>query len=77
MEDAVVLAAKVSAHGDDLARAFREYEDERVLRTTRVQLTSRFVGEYVYHPRGPSAEVRNQMLKTLSGESMAWLYGGI
>lgn len=77
VEDAVVLAAKVSAHGDDLARAFREYEDERVLRTARVQLTSRFVGEYVYHPRGPSAEVRNQMLKTLSGESMAWLYGGI
>ncbi len=77
VEDAVVLAARVRGCGGDLPRAFREYEQERVVRTARVQLTSRFVGEYVYHPRGPAAEVRNQLLQTLSSESMAWLYGGI
>jgi salicylate hydroxylase len=62
---------------DDFARAFVAYQEDRYLRTARVQLTSRFVGDYVYHPRGPAAEVRNQMLQNLTREDMAWLYDGI
>ncbi|MFL5440365.1 MAG: 3-hydroxybenzoate 6-monooxygenase [Myxococcales bacterium] len=77
IEDSVVLADKLKARGGDFARAALEYQEERYLRTARVQLTSRFVGDYVYHPRGPAAEVRNDMLRKLSPESMAWLYDGI
>ena len=77
IEDAVVLARKIEAMRDDFARAFIAYQEERYLRTARVQLTSRFVGDYVYHPRGPAAEVRNQMLQNLTREDMAWLYDGI
>jgi hypothetical protein len=42
-----------------------------------VQLTSRFVGDYVYHVSGAAAELRNQMLANLPRESMAWLYDGV
>ena len=77
IEDAVVLARKVEATPHDFPRAFLAYQEERYLRTARVQLTSRFVGDYVYHPRGPAAEVRNQMLKNLTREDMAWLYDGV
>lgn len=77
IEDAVVLARKVKAAHGDFAGAFLAYQEERYLRTARVQLTSRFIGDYVYHPRGPAAEVRNQMLKNLTREDMAWLYDGI
>jgi len=77
IEDAVVLARKIEIVQDDFARAFVAYQEDRYLRTARVQLTSRFVGDYVYHPRGPAAEVRNQMLQNLTREDMAWLYDGI
>lgn len=77
IEDAVVLARKIQAMPGEFARAFVAYQEERYLRTARVQLTSRFVGDYVYHPRGPAAEVRNQMLKNLTREDMAWLYDGV
>jgi salicylate hydroxylase len=77
IEDSVVLAEKLKATGGDFARAALEYQEERYLRTARLQLTSRFAGDYVYHPHGPAAEVRNQMLRKLSPESMAWLYDGI
>jgi salicylate hydroxylase len=77
IEDGVVLAQKLKDAGGDFARAALAYQQERYLRTARVQLTSRFVGDYVYHPRGAAAEVRNDMLRRLSPESMAWLYDGI
>jgi len=77
LEDAVVLAREVQAHDGDFERAFVAYQEKRYLRTARVQLTSRFIGDYVYHARGPAAEVRNQMLRGLTRESMAWLYDGV
>jgi salicylate hydroxylase len=77
IEDAVVLARSLQAGGGDVARAFVSYQQQRVLRTARVQLTSRFVGDYVYHVRGAAAELRNQMLANLPRESMAWLYDGV
>lgn len=77
IEDAVVLTRCLAAQGDDVAQAFIAYQQERVLRTARVQLTSRFVGDYVYHARGVTAELRNRMLARLSPDSMAWLYEGV
>lgn len=80
IEDAVVLAEEVSASEADFARAFRQYQDRRCLRTGRVQLTARLYGEF-YHAAGASREIRNQYLRERSGEQtregMAWLYDGI
>jgi 2-polyprenyl-6-methoxyphenol hydroxylase-like FAD-dependent oxidoreductase len=78
-EDAVCLAEKVAARPKDPAAAFLAYQQERYLRTARVQIMARVYGEF-YHARGPTAELRDQMLagrtKEQSYDSVAWLYGG-
>ena len=45
IEDGVVLAEKVAAAGEDYHRAFMAYQRERMNRTARVVLSSRFFGE--------------------------------
>lgn len=79
-EDAFVLANRIEEFGDDYESAFLAYQNERYLRTGRVQLTARFYGE-IYHAGGVKAAVRNQMFKSAppqpAGEGMAWLYDGI
>ena len=57
-EDAVVLAACVELSGGQLEQAFRRYQDERYLRTARVQMTARYYGD-VYHAAGVVRELRN------------------
>ncbi|WP_413777054.1 FAD-dependent monooxygenase, partial [Streptococcus pneumoniae] len=47
MEDAVALSNELQAHSD-VAAAFKAYQDKRRLRTARVQLQSRMIGEHVY-----------------------------
>jgi salicylate hydroxylase len=78
-EDAVTLAEKVAETPDDLAGAFKAYQDSRYLRTGRVQLMARVYGEF-YHARGVAAELRYQALNSRTPEqaydSTAWLYGG-
>jgi len=78
-EDAVILADCVAARPDDLPAAFRDYNDRRYLRTARVQIMARIYGEF-YHARGPTAELRDQMLANRTPQqahdSVAWLYGG-
>jgi salicylate hydroxylase len=78
-EDAVVLAEKVAEAPDDLPAAFRAYVQARYLRTARVQIMARVYGDF-YHARGPTAELRNQMLGPRTpedaNEGVAWLYGG-
>ena len=54
MEDAVCLAVR-SAAPDALEAGLASLPRRRVLRTTRVQLQSRAIGEHVYHPAGPHA----------------------
>jgi salicylate hydroxylase len=77
-EDAVWLAEKVAEHPDDLEGAFRAYQQQRYLRTGRVQLMARVYGEF-YHARGVTAELRYQMLHGRSPEDsyegISWLYG--
>ncbi len=75
MEDAVSLADALAAD-NDIERAFRSYTKARYLRTARVQLTARMMGE-IYHAEGIRRELRNQVLSTAElREGMAWLYGG-
>ncbi|MGE0294552.1 MAG: 3-hydroxybenzoate 6-monooxygenase [Hyphomonadaceae bacterium] len=80
MEDAVCLAGQMEAAGGDVERAFAAYQDLRVLRTARVQLQSRWIGDNVYHPSGPHAALRNQIMKAKTVgqwfETLQWLYGG-
>ncbi|HZP76988.1 MAG TPA: 3-hydroxybenzoate 6-monooxygenase [Pseudolabrys sp.] len=78
-EDAVILAECVAKKPDDPNAAFLAYQQERYLRTARVQIMAAVYGQF-YHARGPTAELRDQMLSDRSPEqsydSMAWLYGG-
>ena len=82
-EDAVVLARHLANAGDDagaINAAFLAYQQERYLRTTRVQITARLYGE-LYHAADASADFRKQLLAgrtpQQSYDGMAWLYNGI
>ncbi|MFN3656265.1 MAG: 3-hydroxybenzoate 6-monooxygenase [Pseudolabrys sp.] len=78
-EDAVVLADKVAAQPDNLPAAFQAYQQERYLRTGRVQIMARVYGEF-YHARGVAAELRDMALAGRTPkdayDGIAWLYGG-
>lgn len=81
MEDAVCLSHLFGTHGQDRAgEALQAYFTQRLARTARVQLSSRLIGEYIYHPSGAKAAVRNDVMSRKSPEewynSLAWLYGG-
>jgi salicylate hydroxylase len=80
MEDAVCLAHVLDRWPDDLARALEIYRSQRVLRTGRVQLQSRAIGDHIYHPSGVHAQVRNAIMSAKTSEDyyahLAWLYGG-
>jgi 2-polyprenyl-6-methoxyphenol hydroxylase-like FAD-dependent oxidoreductase len=80
MEDAVCLAHMFERHGNDVEIALDCYMRQRRGRTARVQLDSRLIGDYIYHPDGAAAEVRNQVMSQLTREQwfdkLGWLYGG-
>jgi 2-polyprenyl-6-methoxyphenol hydroxylase-like FAD-dependent oxidoreductase len=80
LEDAVCLADALSDGCDDVEAALDAYRRKRVLRTARVQLQSRAIGEHIYHPEGVHAALRNAVMRAKSEadwyETMAWLYGG-
>jgi len=78
-EDAVCIAEAVARQPDDIPGAFHAYQQARYLRTARVQIMARVYGEF-YHARGPTAELRDQMLAGRTTEQsydgIAWLYDG-
>jgi len=79
IEDAVVLAEKVAAAGQDYNRAFLAYQDERMNRTARVVLSSRFFGDY-FHADGGARELRNELARRRDPDNpweADWLYRGI
>jgi 2-polyprenyl-6-methoxyphenol hydroxylase-like FAD-dependent oxidoreductase len=79
MEDAVCLAHMVAAHPGATEKALKAYRDRRLLRTARVQLQSRALGEHVYHPAAAHAALRNAIMRNKRQEEwyedLAWLYG--
>ena len=79
-EDAVCLAEKVAEAPGDIPGAFKAYEQQRYLRTGRVQITARIYGEF-YHASGVTAELRYNALHGRTAQQaydgMAWLYGGM
>ena len=76
MEDAVALGREVAAAEPEAALA--RYQAARLLRTARVTLQSRAVGDHVYHPAGTHAALRDAVMGAKSQrdwqEAMAWLY---
>lgn len=79
MEDAMTLTQELSKT-DDVEAAFEAYQQQRYLRTTRVQLMARVYGD-VYHAAGATRDLRNAMLAKRTPEqgieSLAWLYDPI
>jgi salicylate hydroxylase len=79
MEDAVCLADSL-AKTDTLESGLGTFRARRMLRTTRVQLMSRAMGDHVYHPAGPHAALRNAIMSAKSQPEwytiLDWLYGG-
>ena len=79
IEDGVVLAEKLAAAGADYNRAFMAYQRERMNRTARVVLSSRFFGEYI-HVDGGARELRNELARGRDPDNpweVDWLYKGI
>ena len=60
--------------------ALEAYRAQRFLRTAKVQLMSRAIGEHIYHPAGAHARLRNAIMRAKTSEEwyddLAWLYGG-
>lgn len=79
LEDAVALAECIRRTPDDIEAALNAYQQARVLRTARVQLVSRAMGDHVYHPAGAHAALRNATLRAKSEadwyDTLDWLYG--
>jgi salicylate hydroxylase len=80
MEDGVCLAQQMADHSGDVENALEAYRARRVLRTARVQLQSRAIGEHIYHPDGAHAKLRNSIMSAKTAgewyDGLAWLYGG-
>ena len=78
MEDAVALSACLDGHAE-IEAAMQRYQSMRRLRTARVQLQSREIGQHVYHPAGAHADLRNAVMRAKTPEdwynTIDWLYG--
>ncbi len=79
VEDGLCVADKLAEAGGDAEAAFEAYQKERYLRTGRVQLMARFLGD-VYHADGVRRDLRNALLGARTQEEalkgLDWLYGG-
>lgn len=81
IEDGYVLAKSLDAHGQDIGSALRDYEAERLPRTSRVQLESRERGK-TYHLPSPLAQIKRDLMYRLqsmvnphaSGIKANWVY---
>ena len=80
MEDAVCLSQMVADRPGNIEAALVAYRDARLLRTARVQLQSRAIGDHIYHPAGVHALLRNEILRSKTPDQLyddlEWIYGG-
>ena len=78
LEDATVLAQHVTFAQGDFKAAFQAYQQDRYLRTARVQISARFMAKLV-HVGGGARDVRNAVLSKRSSNGfpeLDWLYQG-
>ena len=80
LEDAVCLGHQVNRNPDDIPAALDCYQRQRRVRTARVQLDSRLIGDYIYHAEGAVAELRDHLMRPMSPQQwydrLDWLYAG-
>jgi len=78
MEDAVCLSSGLADTATDPAEALITYQNQRNLRTARVQLQSREIGDHIYHPSGAHAALRNKVMRDKTPNDwynqLSWLY---
>ena len=78
LEDAICVGDNVVRHAL-LEDAFAAYQTDRFARTAKVQLMSRLIGDYIYHPSGGLAALRNATMRAKSPQdwfdTLDWLYG--
>ena len=77
MEDAVCLAAAANATDGDFSAAFQRYQSMRLVRASRVQISSRLMG-LLFHADGVARLVRNDTYQGRSAaryyDSLDWLF---
>ncbi|MFW2543083.1 3-hydroxybenzoate 6-monooxygenase [Primorskyibacter sp. 2E107] len=79
MEDAVALSHCMAMDRETVEGGLQRYQGMRRVRTARVQMNSRLIGEYIYHPDDAKAAVRNHVMKGMLPDDwyrqLNWLYG--
>jgi salicylate hydroxylase len=77
LEDAICLAHAADESDGDFARAFLRYQELRIVRTARVQISSLMM-DRLNHAKGVERKVRNSLFEGRSPEEfydrLAWLY---
>ena len=77
LEDAICLGNAVDECDGDLARAFQRYQDVRIVRTARAQISSLMMSK-LNHAKGVERIVRNSLFEGRTAEEfydrLAWLY---
>lgn len=77
LEDAICLANCAYECGGDFSEAFRRYQDMRIVRTARVQISSLML-DRINHAKGIERKVRNSLFEGRTAEEyydrLAWLF---
>jgi salicylate hydroxylase len=77
LEDAICLAGAARDADGDFALAFQRYQDIRIVRTARVQISSLMM-DRLNHAKGVERKVRNSLFEGRTPEEfydrLAWLY---
>jgi salicylate hydroxylase len=77
LEDAVCLAACAAAAEGNFEKAFVEYQKQRLVRASRVQISAKMLG-LVFHAAGVERLVRNDIYRGRSAEryydALEWLF---
>jgi salicylate hydroxylase len=77
LEDAICLGGAADRCNGDFAQAFQHYQDARMVRTARVQISSTMMSK-LNHAKGIERRVRNSLFAGRTAEEcydrLAWLY---
>ena len=78
LEDAVCLGACADEADGDFSAAFRKYNDKRLVRASRVQISSKLLGMLFHAPDGVERLVRNSLYQGKPAEryydALEWLF---
>lgn len=78
LEDSAKLADVLKVHGENYEAAFKEYQEERIPRSAKVQTTARFWGEIIHAVDPVSIALRNDIFAKRSANDFSytdWLHG--